>query len=202
MNSFDLFGYHLLNHWAGHIPLLDTTMSFLAQYALEIYALLFVIAWFVLPKPEVKRRNALVVMGLAGVLALLLNVLLAHLWFRPRPFVTLKQGSFTQLIPHSADSSFPSDHAAGSFGFAAGSWYRAERWVSISFTCLAVLVGVARVYVGVHWPTDVIAGVIVGIVSAVIMKRFSDKFEPLTRWVMRILGFKAYDKKQGGNNIA
>ena len=121
MISFDLSGYHLINQWAGHILILDKFMSFTAQYALELYALLFVVAWFTLPKPEVNRRHALIVAGFSGILALLINVLVSHVWFRPRPFVSLPKGSFTQLIPHPINASFPSDHVSGSFAFAAGS---------------------------------------------------------------------------------
>jgi len=154
MNTFDLYGYHFLNQWAGHLPMFDKFMSFTAQYALELYALMFVVAWFILPQRESNRRHALVVAFFSGVLALLINVLVSHIWFRPRPFISLSKGSFTQLIPHSIDASFPSDHVSGSFAFAAGSWKDSEHWVSYSFTILAILVAIARVYTGVHWPTD------------------------------------------------
>lgn len=192
MNSFDLYGYHWINQWAGHIPTLDKFMSFIAQYGLELYAFLFVVAWFALPKPEGNRRHALIVAGFSGILALLINVLISHVWFRPRPFVSLSKGSFTQLIPHSIDASFPSDHVSGSFAFAAGSWKNAERWVSYSFTILAILVAIARVYTGVHWPTDVIAGAIVGLLSARIMWAVSPVLTPFTQIGLRLFHFGPY----------
>ena len=187
MNTFDLDGYHLLNQWAGHFRVLDLLMSFFAQYALELYVVLFLVAWFTLPKVEMERRHALVVMGCSGILALIINVLISHVWFRPRPFVSLPKGTFTKLIPHSADSSFPSDHTAGSFGFAAGSWSKAQSWVSRSFTGVAILVSIARVYTGVHWPTDVLAGIVIGIISAKILWKFDYLFKPLTKLGMRLL---------------
>ena len=189
MNSFDQFGYHLINQWAGHFLIIDKFMSFVAQYALELYGLLFLVAWFTLPKPEVERRHALVVMGVSGILALIFNVLISHIWFRPRPFVSLPKGSFTQLIPHAIDASFPSDHVSGSFGFAAGSWRNSERWVSYGFTGLAILVGIARIYTGVHWPTDVLAGIIVGLLSAQIMWALSPILRPITQFGLRIFHF-------------
>lgn len=192
MNSFDLSGYHLINQWAGHVPILDKFMSFTAQYALELYALLFVIAWFTMPKSEGKGRHALIVAGFSGILALIINVLVSHVWFRPRPFVSLPKGSFTQLIPHSIDASFPSDHVSGSFGFAAGSWKRTDRWVSYSFTSLAILVAIARVYVGVHWPTDVIAGAIVGLLSARIMWAMNFLLKPISQFGLRLFHFGPY----------
>ena len=195
MNWFDLLGYHALNQWAGHLHSLDLILSFLAQYALEIYAALFVIAWFTLPKPDTDRRHALLIMGLSGVLALILNLIISHIWFRPRPFVTLPKGTFTQLIPHSIDASFPSDHASGSFGFAAGSWHKAPFWVRWSFTLLAILVAIARVYTGVHWPTDVLASVIIGVVSAKIIWLINPIFKPLTNLLLRIFHYGSYAKE-------
>jgi hypothetical protein len=49
-------------------------MIFFAKDALELYAVLFVIAWFTLPKKDIQNRNALVIAGLSGILALVINV--------------------------------------------------------------------------------------------------------------------------------
>lgn len=195
MNSFDLFGYHLINQWAGHHPVLDKLMAFFAQYALELYAVLFLLTWFTLPKPESDRRHALVVAGFSGVLALVFNAIIGQFFFRPRPFVTLQKGTFTQLIPHSSDTSFPSDHTSGSFGFAAGSWRKTSFWVRWSFTVLAILVAIARVYTGVHWPTDVLAGVVIGIVSGKIVWLINPVLRPLTNLGLRIFHYGKYAKE-------
>lgn len=186
MNSFDLFGYHLINGWAGHIPLADGFLSFIAQYALELYVLLFLAAWLFLPKRDTNSRHTLVIMGFAGLLALLFNILISHLWFRPRPFALLPKGSFIQLVPHALDASFPSDHTAGSFGFAGASWRKTGRWISYSFTLLAVLTACARLYTGLHWPTDILAGIVVGIASARIAWRFNKHLTGITNLGLRL----------------
>lgn len=54
---------------------------------------------------------------------------------------------------------------------------------------LAVLVAVARIYIGVHWPTDVIAGAVVGMLSAKILWSINPIFKPLTNLGLRILRF-------------
>lgn len=194
LNPFDVTVYHFVNGFAGRSPILDAFMVFFAKYALEIYAVLFVVAWFALPKRDLKNRHALVIAGLAGVLALVVNVIIGHIWVRPRPFTVFSKGSFTQLIPHSADASFPSDHASGSFGFAAGSWGKQQKWISYSFTVVAVLVMIARVFVGVHYPTDVIGGMVIGIICGRVMWKFSRFLLPLTSFVAKLFHFGPTDK--------
>lgn len=189
LNPFDVTLYHLINGLAGHSPVLDTIMIFFAKDALEIYAVLFVVAWFALPKKDIQNRHALIVAGIAGLLALIINVIISHIWFRPRPFTVFQKGTFTQLIPHSSDASFPSDHTSGSFGFAAGSWGKQQKWISHTFTIIAITVMIARVFVGVHYPTDVIGGLIVGVISGKLMWKFSHLLFPLTSFVAKIFKF-------------
>ncbi|QSO49392.1 undecaprenyl-diphosphatase [Alicyclobacillus mengziensis] len=189
VNPFDTKVYHFINGFAGKSHLLDSIMVFFAKDALELYAVLFVIAWFALPKKDMQNRHALVMAGLSGVLALIINVVISHVWFRPRPFTVFQKGTFTQLVPHSADASFPSDHASGSFGFAAGSWGRQRKWISRLFTVIAVIVMIARVFVGVHYPTDVIGGMIVGIIASQIMWRFSRFILPISTYVAKLFRF-------------
>jgi undecaprenyl-diphosphatase len=190
MNAFDTTVFHWINQFAGHHQLIDFVMKCLAKYALEIYALLFVVAWFTLPKKARGERHALVIAGLSGILALLLNVLISSVYFRARPFVTLPHGSFTQILTHPADASFPSDHVAGGAGFAAASWGKNVRWISYTFTILTIVVAFARVYVGVHWPTDVIGGFVVGIIASQIMWRLSRFIYPLTSLALRIFKYE------------
>jgi undecaprenyl-diphosphatase len=192
MNSFDLAVFHFINQFAGHVPILDPLLSFIAQYALEIYALLFIVAWFSFPKPDERYRHGLVVTVLGGVLALIINVIIAHIWYRDRPFVVLPKGTFTQLIPHSIDSSFPSDHGSGSFAFAAGTWGKNAKWVSRTFTILAFVVAFSRIYAGVHWPTDVMASFVVGTLSGRFIWMLSPVIKPLTTLGLKLFKLGKY----------
>lgn len=199
MNPFDVTVFHAINGLAAqHYTWLNDIMYFFAKYSLELYVVLFIIGWFALPKPDIRGRHALVMSGCAGILALIINVIIAHLWFRPRPFTVLQPGTFTQLLPHSPDASFPSDHASGSWAFAAGSWGRVHKWVQISFTVLAVLVMFSRVYVGVHWPTDVIASFFIGLFSGRIIWLLSRYIYPITSTVA---GWFRFGKSSGGHHM-
>jgi undecaprenyl-diphosphatase len=196
MNQFDLSLYHAINGLAGSGSWFDGLMAFFAQYGLEIYAALFLAAWFALPKSEEKKRHQLVISFFAGVLALLINFVISHIWYRQRPFIVLPKGDYTQLIPHSADASFPSDHTSGSFAFAAGAWGGTSKWVSHSFMTLAFIEMFSRVYCGVHWPTDVLGGLVVGVFSGVIVRYFSKWIQPITNIGLRIFRFGHYSRKE------
>lgn len=189
MNPFDVTVFHFINQFAGHNALLDMVMEFFAKSAPELYAVLFIISWFMLPRTDGASRHALVVSVCAGIFALLINVIIAHFWYRSRPFVLLPKGTYTQLIPHANDSSFPSDHASGSFAFSAAVWGKTHKSISYLFTSIAVIVMIARVYVGVHWPTDVLAGMVIGIVSGRMMWKFSKWIEPITKIGLRMFKY-------------
>lgn len=128
--------FELINQPAGHQRLLDPLMIVGAQDAIFVLPLLLLVLWFALARwaplgrhmaaaaaasatgeqARLEYNRALgqriAVLGCLGVvLALGLNVLLGHLVFEPRPFVSHPTGVH-QLISHVADDSFPSDHAA------------------------------------------------------------------------------------------
>ncbi|WKB36801.1 undecaprenyl-diphosphatase [Terrilactibacillus sp. S3-3] len=175
MNPFDVAVYHAINNLSGHIHWLDILISFIAQYAIEIYGLFFIVFWFSLPRSKPEARHALVLAFFSGVLALIINVIISHIWVRPRPFVSLPKGDFHQLIPHAADASFPSDHGSGSAAMASATWGK-HKWISRIFTSFAVIVLFSRIYTGVHWPTDILGSIAVGLFSSWLIRKYSRFF--------------------------
>lgn len=179
---FDLVLERTINGWAGANPALDALMSFVALYSPEILAALLLYVYFAPNARRRERRHRAIHAGLAGLIAVGFSGLIGQLWYRPRPFVALP-ATVHLLIHHAPDSSFPSDHATLAFAIAtvlAGLgplW----GWLLVAF---GALVAVARVFVGVHWPTDVLAGALLGFLVARGILRLVPWLDP---WIERVL---------------
>lgn len=112
--------------------------------------------------------------GLACAAAMVLNliatnIVLKNIIQRIRPYEVIN--SLNILIEAQHDFSFPSGHTACSFAAAWALWKTAPRSYSVPALILAVLISFSRLYVGVHFPTDILGGLIVGILCAEIAFR-------------------------------
>ncbi len=101
--------------------------------------------------------------------------LLKPLFQRTRPCYALEIGTFRQLLPAGHSGSMPSLHAANAFAFAL---LLALQWpaLGIPSLALALLIGISRIYVGVHWPSDVVAGAIWGSAVTILLWLLRNKF--------------------------
>lgn len=97
---------------------------------------------------------------------LITNVMLKNLIARTRPFYTIPD--LQALIPYPKDYSFPSGHTTSSFASCTTLFIMLKKKYSFLFLIFATLMGFSRIYVGVHYPTDVFVGVIVGVMSSIV----------------------------------
>ncbi len=102
-------------------------------------------------------------MGLFALLGSLLvnNILLKNIVERPRPYDIMEE--LQPLITRPKDFSFPSGHTGSSFAVAAVFYRNLPKQFGIWMILLAALIGLSRLYLGVHYPTDVLAGMLLGI---------------------------------------
>ncbi|HTX61790.1 MAG TPA: phosphatase PAP2 family protein [Methanobacterium sp.] len=119
------------------------------------------------------------ILGLAAlVLSNLLVILLKYVIAEPRPFLTLNN---VVLLTAENGSSFPSGHTASSFAAASviGLKYynraQGKYWLIYPLLLFAVVVGFSRIYVGVHYPYDVIFGAMLGVVCGLTILKYEDQ---------------------------
>ena len=160
--AFIPLGFWLDDQVFSHIvqwqtPFLNTVIVFLTEYF--IYALLGLFGVVTLFRVWHNENNqSQLVPGCFAVLATgIITYVLKSYFASPRPYVEL---ALTPLVPgHSY--SFPSGHTAVAFALLIPLW-RINKWLGVSWFAFAVLVGFARVYEFVHFPSDIAAGAILG----------------------------------------
>ncbi|MCX7881712.1 MAG: phosphatase PAP2 family protein [Brevinematales bacterium] len=103
-----------------------------------------------------------IVLAMAQLIQILLQILIKNIFTRDRPYV--KHGDISILLAPPDRFSFPSGHTAGAFTVVFFFWYFYPMW-TWPFLVLAVLIGFSRMYLGLHYPTDVVAGMVLGYVS-------------------------------------
>lgn len=108
-----------------------------------------------------------------GVTALLGEGILKYVVQRPRPFVQ-DPGIVLMIPPPTGVYSFPSGHTASSFTAAVTLWKWDRRWGIAGFV-LAALIAFSRLYLQVHYPTDVLAGAVLGTVVALAVWKWGRK---------------------------
>jgi undecaprenyl-diphosphatase len=124
-------------------------------------------------------RRAAFAAALSAGLALAVAKVISELVDRARPFVVDPHGVHL-FTGHAADPGFPSDHATGAFAVAMAIFLRNRRVGSVALVAAAVI-GVGRVAIGVHFPSDVLAGAVLGCAAALAL--FSGPIRP---WIDRL----------------
>lgn len=167
----DTTWYLDINAVAERTPWLHAVMAAYALWAgLVVLAALLVGAWWWYARrcPDPARATATAVLtGLAAVVAVLVNQqLISPAIARPRPCTAL--GHVEVLLPCSPDFSMPSDHCIIAGAFVAGLWLLHRR-IGVAAAVLALLLAFGRVYVGVHYPTDAVTGLVAGVIIGLVV---------------------------------
>ncbi len=153
-----------INSGAQRLAFLNPFMVFLSKYAVLFFMIGAVVYWFTRARADRRMISEALVSALLGFTA---SWILGQLVYRDRPFVTLDA---IQLVSHEANASFPSNHALGAFVIAMTIWQFRRRagWI---WLLLASGIALGRVWTGVHYPGDVLAGALIGILISVLVHR-------------------------------
>jgi undecaprenyl-diphosphatase len=168
MFSLDEKIFSFIHQLVGKSRLLDLSAIFFADYSGYILILIALVLIFSAKKYKDRIYN-LAFVSLALLLSSgIFTPTIRFFFFRERPFVHL---DFIPLITKSSfEAAFPSGHASFFFALAFAIFYLGKRRWSLIFVLISALMGISRVYVGVHWPLDIVSGILVAFVSASIVK--------------------------------
>jgi membrane-associated phospholipid phosphatase len=170
--GLDVSLFRALNDFCGLNPALDR----IAVYAAIVQGTIFVGIvgglWY-RPEDRKRQRETIIIMILAIAVSLIVNRTVSTLLpFRHRPMYAL--GANAPSFEWHADlehwSSFPSDTATFVFAIAAGFWL-ASRWWGFAFGVLATSTSLARVYLGIHYPSDIVVGALLGVATTLALTR-------------------------------
>lgn len=150
-----------IHNFSGRVPFFDYLAIFFAEWLPYVLVLAFLV--LLIYQRGTRRKiylfveAALAIILSRGIIATTIHFFYHH----PRPF------EFYGISPlfNESGSSFPSGHAAWFFALAMVVWYVNRKW-GIWFFILATLMGIARIYAGVHWPYDILGGAAIGVLSA------------------------------------
>ncbi|MFQ5947201.1 MAG: phosphatase PAP2 family protein [Anaerolineae bacterium] len=169
--------FALINGWAGRSVLLDAAGRILGSdfFAPSILTLILVAMWFEEESAGSGFRRLAFRVVVAVLLANVIVAVLNLVYPRPRPFSTLPAQVLTY---RPSDPSFPSNAAAVAAVFPAVIWARSPR-LAWPMGLLAFIFSFARVFVGVHYPLDIVTGWLVGWSSARLAWRLDRRLHPL-----------------------
>ena len=165
LQECDVWLFYLINHGTSN-PVFDLVMPFISEvrYFYIPYALLFlVLLW---KGGAAGRWCALALAATVAITDPLNSRVIKEAVARVRPCRTLPD--VRTLAPCGEGKSFPSSHAANNLAAAVGIVFYFRRWWWVAFGC-AVAVAFSRVYLGVHYPADVIGGGVEGALIALLV---------------------------------
>jgi len=168
----DSFLFHIINQFAGKWACLDVLGIFFARYF--EYFLIFCLLVFLVSRFKKYWRMIIEAFISATFARLVIVGFIRWILPRARPFV---ENQVNLLLEHAPSSAFPSGHAA--FYFAISTIvYCYNKRLGILFFIGSFLIGFGRIFVGFHWPTDIFAGMIVGIFSGLLVRKIFKKLLP------------------------
>lgn len=166
----DLYFFQLINSLAGRLWPLDWFAVFFADY-FGYFLILIAIILFLRERNWRERTYFFSLAALSlilsrGIIAEALKFFIA----RKRPFSILEIAPLLKYEAYDKFMSFPSGHASFFFALALAVFYFNKLW-GWRFLAMAAVISLARIFTGVHWPSDILAGAVIGLGSVFLVKQ-------------------------------
>ena len=164
LENWNQSAFLAINAGAHASALVISLAKLLANWSIYLAPILLMVAWV---RRSVAVRFALLDATVAALIGLALAQVITAIWYHPRPFeICLGR----QLLDHVPEASFPSDHATLLFSLALPLLFcaPARRWGAVLLT-LGVVVAWSRIYLGVHFPLDMIGAFAVAIIASLVI---------------------------------
>ena len=167
-----IYNVSLHHHWVG------TLFSDIEKASIPLMIVITGLLWF-LSRPGGDRKWKLACANgyAAAALSYLVAFVIHHVWARPRPYAA---HHIAHPWSNTTDASFPSDHSTVSFGIA----FAVVMFDPIAgaiFLVIAGIIAVGRLFIGAHYPSDVLVGFLIGAVAALVVVRL---LRPFVAWVV------------------
>ena len=178
INDLDQKIVSFLNNLFIRSPLILN--KFFAQYLIYFLPLILVLLWFWSEKAKKVALRGL----FAAILAWpILANLIGRLINRSRPF---EVGGIRELIFHRPTYSFPSDHAAAIFAISFSLWFSGYKKLSMAIFVMGIIISFFRVATGIHYPSDILGGIIVALAASYLIDLFDKPLEIVYNFILRI----------------
>ena len=179
IQSWDLKILLKLNHAFSNAGFLN---KFFAEYLTYSLPLVLLLTWFL---GDIKTKKSAIRAFFAVILAWpILATTIGHLVNRTRPF---ESGGVQELIFHRPTVSFPSDHAAALFAVAMSFYFSGAKKISYIMFVVAILISFFRVSTAIHWPTDILGGLVIGLLSAWVIKLLDRYLDKVYNWIIKVM---------------
>ena len=176
VDLFYFFNHNLQN------PIFDAVMPVVTHFGgfkVLVVVLILIIIYAHLSKKKTLKRITILAL-IAFLCSDFITAILKHLVHEPRPFVTLD--NVRLLIEEGDPLSFPSGHTTSTFAFVTFYILNMKelakehyKLIDALLVIFAITIPLSRMYVGVHYPGDILAGAVIGLAGALVVNKFGDR---------------------------
>ena len=170
--NYDLLTFRYFNNLAGNNLGLDYLGIFLADYLPYLVIIFLFVSFLWFKKERLKNIIMFSVAFSSGLIArFIVKSFILIFYQRPRPYVALQSvHKLISMSPGENWQSFPSGHAIFFFALATAIYFNNKK-LGWSLIIISVVIGITRVFVGVHYPSDIIAGASLGVLTAFLIQK-------------------------------